>query len=60
MLRKNRRAGGMAEEKREQERETMLKTTLCYYTPNLHKLVCQVPLCGGVLANNNNNNNNNK
>ncbi len=36
--------------KREQERETMDKTTLCNCTPNLHKLVHQVPLCGGVLA----------
>ena len=26
----------------------MHKTNLCYCTPNLHKLVCQVPLCGGV------------
>ncbi len=28
----------------------MDKTTLCYCTPNYHKLVCRVPLCGGVLA----------
>ncbi len=28
----------------------MDKTTLCYCTPNLHKLVCQAPLSGGVLA----------
>ncbi len=41
----------MAEEKREQEKETMDKTTSALLTsPNLHKLVHQVPLCGGVLA----------
>ncbi len=34
----------MTEENRE-ERETMDNTTLC----NLHKLVCQVPLSGGLL-----------
>ncbi len=37
----------MAQAGREQERETMDKTTLCNCTPNSHKLVCQVPLCGG-------------
>ncbi len=41
----------------------MDKTTLCYCTPNLHKLARQAPLCGWVLASssssNNNNNNNN-
>ncbi len=26
------------------------RNTLCYCIPNLQKLVCQVPLCGGVLA----------
>ncbi len=39
----------MAQEEREQERETMDKTTLCYCTPNYHKLVCRAH-CGGVLA----------
>ncbi len=33
----------------------MDKATLCYCTPNLHKLVHQVPLCGWILACNNNN-----
>ncbi len=41
----------MAEEKREQEKETMDKTTSALpISPNLHKLVHQTPLCGGVLA----------
>ncbi len=48
----------MAVGKREQERKTMDKTTLCYCTPNLHKLVHQAPLCGGILASNNNNTDN--
>ncbi len=29
--------------KSDQERETMDKTTLCYCSPNLHKLVCKAP-----------------
>ncbi len=40
----------MAQKKREQERETIDKNTLCYCIPNLQKLVHQVPLCGKVLA----------
>ncbi len=40
----------IAQEKREQERETVDKNTLCYCIPNLQKLVHQVPLCGKVLA----------
>ncbi len=31
----------------------MDKNTVCYYTPNLHNLVSQVPLCNRVLASNN-------
>ncbi len=30
----------------------MDKTTLCYGTPNLHKLVRQASLCRGILASN--------
>ncbi len=35
--------------KSDQERETMDKTTLCYCTPNLHKLVCKAP-CNCVVG----------
>ncbi len=41
----------MAEEKREQERETMDKNAFYFCTTNLHKLVSQVPLRNGVLDN---------
>ncbi len=34
----------------EEERETMDENTLRYCISNLHKLGCQAPLCGGVLA----------
>ncbi len=34
--------------KSDQERETMDKTTLCYCTPHLHKLVCKAPYHCGV------------
>ncbi len=37
---------GIAQEEREQERETMNTDTLLYCTPNLQKLVYQVPRCG--------------
>ena len=40
----------MAQEERDQERETMDKNTLCYCIPNLQKFVHQERLCGGVLA----------
>ncbi len=64
----------MAEEAREQERDTVDKNTLCYCIPNLQKLVYQALLCAGhsleiiiiiititiiIIANHNNNNNNN-
>ncbi len=47
--RKKDKQGGLRK-KRGQERETMDNNTLCYCTPNFHKLVCQAPLCGGILV----------